>query len=101
MAIMDLVSRSGEPVIITKRGKPILELVPDEKQPTIFLDTWLEDRSRLGTSLGRSLRSKIGSAAIQTFWGKVATRYTELTWTAGGGCPHVSGRPKFVRYNVL
>jgi prevent-host-death family protein len=31
LAIMDQVSRSGEPVIVTKHGKPVVKLVPAEK----------------------------------------------------------------------
>jgi prevent-host-death family protein len=32
LAIMDRVSKSGEPVVITKHGKPVVKLVPAEKQ---------------------------------------------------------------------
>ncbi|MGD0567825.1 MAG: type II toxin-antitoxin system Phd/YefM family antitoxin [Candidatus Sulfotelmatobacter sp.] len=32
LAIMDQVSRSGEPVVVTKHGKPVVRLVPAEKQ---------------------------------------------------------------------
>lgn len=32
LAIMDEVSRSGEPVLITKHGKPVAKLVPAERQ---------------------------------------------------------------------
>jgi prevent-host-death family protein len=32
LAIMDRVSKSGEPVIVTKHGKPVVKLVPAEKQ---------------------------------------------------------------------
>jgi prevent-host-death family protein len=32
LAVMDHVSRSGEPVLITKHGKPVAKLVPAEKQ---------------------------------------------------------------------
>jgi prevent-host-death family protein len=32
LAIMDRVLRSGEPVLITKHGKPVVKLVPAEKQ---------------------------------------------------------------------
>lgn len=32
LAIMDQVSQSGEPVVITKHGKPVVKLVPAEKQ---------------------------------------------------------------------
>jgi len=32
LAIMDRVMQSGEPVVITKHGKPVVKLVPAEKQ---------------------------------------------------------------------
>jgi len=32
LAIMDEVSHSGEPVLITKHGKPVAKLVPAERQ---------------------------------------------------------------------
>ena len=32
LAIMDQVQRSGEPVVITKHGKPVAKLVPVEKK---------------------------------------------------------------------
>jgi len=32
LAIMDQVLQSGEPVVITKRGRPVAKLVPAEKQ---------------------------------------------------------------------
>jgi prevent-host-death family protein len=32
LAIMDHVFKSGEPVLITKHGKPVAKLVPAEKQ---------------------------------------------------------------------
>jgi len=32
LAIMDQVLHSGEPVLITKHGKPVVRLVPAEKQ---------------------------------------------------------------------
>ena len=32
LAIMDRVSLSGEPVVITKHGKPVVKLVPAENQ---------------------------------------------------------------------
>jgi prevent-host-death family protein len=31
LAVMDRVSQSGEPVLITKHGKPVAKLVPAEK----------------------------------------------------------------------
>ncbi len=32
LAVMDRVSQTGEPVLITKHGKPVAKLVPAEKQ---------------------------------------------------------------------
>jgi prevent-host-death family protein len=32
LAIMDRVSRTGEPLLITKHGKPVVKLVPAEDQ---------------------------------------------------------------------
>lgn len=32
LAVMNHVSESGEPVVITKHGKPVVKLVPAEKQ---------------------------------------------------------------------
>jgi prevent-host-death family protein len=32
LAIMDQVSKSGEPVIVTKHGKPVVKLVPAENR---------------------------------------------------------------------
>jgi prevent-host-death family protein len=32
LAIMDQVLRSGEPVVVTKHGKPVVKLVPAENQ---------------------------------------------------------------------
>jgi len=38
LAIMDRVSKSGEPVVITKHGKPMVKLVPAEKQADDIFD---------------------------------------------------------------
>jgi len=32
LAIMDKVSKTGEPVVVTKHGKPVVQLVPAKKQ---------------------------------------------------------------------
>ncbi|MFZ0951195.1 MAG: type II toxin-antitoxin system Phd/YefM family antitoxin [Candidatus Sulfotelmatobacter sp.] len=32
LAIMDQVLQSGEPIVVTKHGKPVVKLVPAEKQ---------------------------------------------------------------------
>lgn len=34
LAVMDQVSKSGEPVLITKHGKPVAKLVPAESKGT-------------------------------------------------------------------
>jgi prevent-host-death family protein len=38
LAIMDRVLQSGEPVLVTKHGKPVVKLVPAEKHPDEIFD---------------------------------------------------------------
>jgi prevent-host-death family protein len=38
LAIMDRVSHSGEPVVITKHGKPVVKLLPAENQVDDIFD---------------------------------------------------------------
>lgn len=38
LAIMDRVSKSGEPVIVTKHGKPVVKLVPAENRADDIFD---------------------------------------------------------------
>jgi prevent-host-death family protein len=38
LAIMDKVSQSGEPVVITKHGKPVVKLVPAENRADDIFD---------------------------------------------------------------
>lgn len=38
LAVMDEVAATGEPVVITKRGKPIARLVPERKSQTSLLE---------------------------------------------------------------
>jgi prevent-host-death family protein len=38
LAIMDRVSKSGEPVLVTKHGKPVVKLIPAEKQVDEIFD---------------------------------------------------------------
>jgi prevent-host-death family protein len=38
LAIMDQVQHTGEPVVITKHGKPVVKLVPAEKQVDDIFD---------------------------------------------------------------
>jgi len=46
LALMDLVSQTGEPVLITKHGKPMAKLVPAERRPTICSAAWLGENQR-------------------------------------------------------
>lgn len=34
LAVIDQVNRSGEPVLVTKRGKPVAEVIPASSSPT-------------------------------------------------------------------
>ncbi|MGA8272302.1 MAG: type II toxin-antitoxin system Phd/YefM family antitoxin [Candidatus Sulfotelmatobacter sp.] len=38
LAIMDQVSQSGEPVVITKHGKPVVKLIPAENKADDIFD---------------------------------------------------------------
>ena len=38
LAVMDQVSHTGEPIVITKHGKPVVKLVPAEKQADDIFD---------------------------------------------------------------
>jgi prevent-host-death family protein len=38
LAIMDRVQQSGEPVVVTKHGKPVVKLVPAQKQVDDIFD---------------------------------------------------------------
>jgi len=37
LTVMDEVSKTREPIVVTKRGKPVVKLVPAEKAPKAFL----------------------------------------------------------------
>lgn len=37
LTVMDEVGRTREPILVTKRGKPVVKLVPAEKSDTPFL----------------------------------------------------------------
>ncbi|HZB88625.1 MAG TPA: type II toxin-antitoxin system Phd/YefM family antitoxin [Terracidiphilus sp.] len=39
LAIMDEVNATGEPVLITKRGKPVARVVPSEDRPRVAPDS--------------------------------------------------------------
>jgi prevent-host-death family protein len=41
LAVMKDVQATGEPVIVTKRGKPLIKLVPVEKETTSLLGCML------------------------------------------------------------
>ena len=38
LAIMDQVSKTGEPIVVTKHGKPVVKLVPAENRPDDIFD---------------------------------------------------------------
>ena len=38
LAVLDRVGRTGQPVLITRFGKPVAEIIPPTKMPT---DAWL------------------------------------------------------------
>ncbi|MHB8215065.1 MAG: type II toxin-antitoxin system Phd/YefM family antitoxin [Candidatus Sulfotelmatobacter sp.] len=38
LAVMDKVANSGEPIVITKHGKPVVKLVPAEKHADDIFD---------------------------------------------------------------
>ena len=38
LAVMDKVANNGEPIVITKHGKPVVKLVPAEKQADDIFD---------------------------------------------------------------
>lgn len=60
LAIMDQAQRSGEPVLITKRGKPVAKLVPvANKGDDIF--GFLEGNGRIIGDLWIRLQSKTGT----------------------------------------
>ncbi len=46
LAVMDEVQKSGEPVLITKRGKPVAKLVPAAKKGEDIFDC-LADRAKI------------------------------------------------------
>jgi prevent-host-death family protein len=52
LAIMDRVLHSGEPVVITKHGKPVVKLVPAEKQVDDIFDYMAGKAKVVGDILG-------------------------------------------------
>ena len=49
LAVLERVGRTGQPVLITRFGKPVAEVVPPSKPPT---GAWLGAMSDRGTILG-------------------------------------------------
>jgi prevent-host-death family protein len=52
LAIMDQVLQSGEPVVITKHGKPVVKLVPAENQADEIFDYMAEKAKAVGDIVG-------------------------------------------------
>ena len=49
LAILDRVGRTGQPVLITRFGKPVAEIIPPTQAPS---DAWLGAMRRRGTIIG-------------------------------------------------
>ncbi len=52
LAIMDQVLQSGEPVVITKHGKPVVKLVPAENQADDIFDYMAGKAKAVGDIVG-------------------------------------------------
>jgi prevent-host-death family protein len=53
LALMDEVKATGEPILITKRGKPVARVVPDDLAPhRIDVDSIFESLRGLATIVG-------------------------------------------------
>jgi prevent-host-death family protein len=52
LAIMDQVLQSGEPVLITKHGKPVVKLVPAENQADEIFDYMAGKAKAVGDIVG-------------------------------------------------
>src|SRR2546429_9300266 len=52
LAIMDHVSKTGESVLITKRGKPVAKLVPAKKQGDDIFGYMAGKKKNVGENLG-------------------------------------------------
>ena len=49
LAVLDRVCRTGQPVLITRFGKPVAEIIPPTKAPS---DAWLGAMRRQGAIIG-------------------------------------------------
>ena len=49
LAVLDRVGRTGQPVLITRFGKPVAEIIPPTQAPS---DAWLGAMRRRGTIIG-------------------------------------------------
>ena len=52
LAVLDRVGRTGQPVLITRFGKPVAEIIPPTQAPS---DDWLGVMRRRGTIIGDDL----------------------------------------------
>jgi prevent-host-death family protein len=52
LAIMDRVQQSGEPVVVTKHGKPVVKLVPAEKRLDDIFDYMAGKAKAVGDIVG-------------------------------------------------
>ena len=52
LAVMDKVANSGEPIVITKHGKPVVKLVPAEKQADDIFDYMAGKAKAVGDIVG-------------------------------------------------
>ena len=68
LAVLDQVGRTGKPVLITRFGKPVAEIVPPPKPPD---GAWLGVMRNQGTILG-DLIDPVASAEEWEAWGDSA-----------------------------
>jgi prevent-host-death family protein len=52
LAVMDRVSQTGEPVVITKHGKPVVKLVPAENSADDIFDYMAGKAKQIGDIVG-------------------------------------------------
>ena len=52
LAVMDRVSQTGEPVVITKHGKPVVKLVPAENRADDIFDYMAGKAKQIGDIVG-------------------------------------------------
>ena len=65
LAILDRVGRTGQPVLITRFGKPVAEIVPPAKTPA---GDWLDAMREHGSIVG----DLVGPAAAPEDWEALA-----------------------------